>query len=148
MQQDRRWGKCRGGGCNCLLQLAVDKITNQEADYAHHSTITFPPPQFQTFPPPYQGHKLNLSNYMSLIELPVHIFGNILTGMYLQIVSYKFRNYFEDVQPMIFVALRYMYAFISMTSLFAHIVAQPTKWRFSPKNLNQLVIFVIGLAFT
>ena len=36
----------------------------------------------------------------------------------------------------------------SMTSLFAHKVAQPTKWRFLPKNLNQLVIFVIGLAFT
>ena len=37
---------------------------------------------------------------------------------------------------------------ISMTSLFAHKVAQPTKWRFLLKNLNQLVIFVIGLAFT
>ena len=36
----------------------------------------------------------------------------------------------------------------SMTSLFAHKVAQPTKWRFLPKNLSQLVIFVIGLAFT
>ena len=36
----------------------------------------------------------------------------------------------------------------SMTSLFAHTVAQPTKWRFLPKNLSQLVIFVIGLAFT
>ena len=36
----------------------------------------------------------------------------------------------------------------SMTSLFAHKVAQPTKWRFLPKNLNQLVIFVIGLVFT
>ena len=35
-----------------------------------------------------------------------------------------------------------------MTSLFAHKVAQPTKWRFLPKNLSQLVIFVIGLAFT
>ena len=32
-----------------------------------------------------------------------------------------------------------------MTSLLAHTVAQPTKWRFLPKNLNQLVIFVIGL---
>ena len=32
----------------------------------------------------------------------------------------------------------------SMTSLFAHKVAQPTK----PKNLSQLVIFVIGLVFT
>jgi hypothetical protein len=30
----------------------------------------------------------------------------------------------------------------------AHTVAQPTKWRFLPKNLNRLVIFVIGLAFT
>ena len=38
-------------------------------------------------------------------------------------------------------------AHISMTSLFAHKVAQPTKWRFLPKNLSQLVIFVIGLAF-
>ena len=36
---------------------------------------------------------------------------------------------------------------ISMTSLFAHKVAQPTKWRFLPKNLSQLFIFVIGLAF-
>ena len=36
----------------------------------------------------------------------------------------------------------------SMTSLFAHKVAQPTKLRFLPKNLSQLVIFVIGLAFT
>jgi hypothetical protein len=36
----------------------------------------------------------------------------------------------------------------TMTSLLAHTVAQPTKWRFLPKNLNQLVIFVIGLAFT
>ena len=32
-----------------------------------------------------------------------------------------------------------------MTSLLAHTVAQPIKWRFLPKNLNQLVIFVIGL---
>ena len=37
---------------------------------------------------------------------------------------------------------------VSMTSLLAHTVAQPTKWRFLHKNLNQLVIFVIGLAFT
>ena len=36
----------------------------------------------------------------------------------------------------------------SMTSLFAHKVAKPTNWRFLPKNLSQLVIFVIGLAFT
>ena len=36
----------------------------------------------------------------------------------------------------------------SMTSLFAHKVAQPTKWRFLPKNLSQLVIFVIEIAFT
>ena len=36
----------------------------------------------------------------------------------------------------------------SMTSLLPHTVAQPTKWRFLPKNLSQLVIFVIGLAFT
>ena len=37
---------------------------------------------------------------------------------------------------------------ISMTSLLAHTVAQPTKWGFLPKNLNQLVIFVIELEFT
>ena len=37
---------------------------------------------------------------------------------------------------------------ISMTSLLQHTVAQPTKWRFSPKNLSQLVIFVIRLACT
>ena len=36
----------------------------------------------------------------------------------------------------------------SMTSLLLHTVAQPTKWRFLPKNLSQLVIFVIELAFT
>ena len=36
----------------------------------------------------------------------------------------------------------------SMTSLFAQKVAQLIKWRFMPKNLSQLVIFVIGLAFT
>ena len=33
--------------------------------------------------------------------------------------------------------------YISMTSLFAHNVAQPTKWRFLSNNLSQLVIFVI-----
>ena len=38
--------------------------------------------------------------------------------------------------------------YISMTSLLAHTVAQPTKWRCLPKNLNQLVIFVIELEFT
>ena len=38
--------------------------------------------------------------------------------------------------------------YFSMTSLFAHKVAQLTKWRFLSKNLNQLVIYVIGLAFT
>ena len=37
---------------------------------------------------------------------------------------------------------------VSMTSLLPHTVAQPTKWRFLPKNLSQLVIFVIELAFT
>ena len=36
----------------------------------------------------------------------------------------------------------------SMTSLLVHTVAQPTKPRFLPKNLSQLVIFVIELAFT
>ena len=36
----------------------------------------------------------------------------------------------------------------SMTSLLPHTVAQPIKWRFLPKNLSQLVIFVIELAFT
>ena len=35
-----------------------------------------------------------------------------------------------------------------MTSLLLHTVAQPTKWRFLPKNSSQLVIFVIWLAFT
>ena len=40
------------------------------------------------------------------------------------------------------------YTYLSMTSLLAHIVAQPTKWRFLPKNLSQLVIFVIGLVYT
>ena len=40
------------------------------------------------------------------------------------------------------------YIKVSMTSLFAHKVAQLTKWRFLPKNLKQLVIFVIRLAFT
>jgi hypothetical protein len=36
----------------------------------------------------------------------------------------------------------------SMTSLLAHTVAQRTKWRFMSINLNQLVIFVIGIVFT
>ena len=40
------------------------------------------------------------------------------------------------------------HTYLSMTSLFAHPVAQPTKWRFLTKNLSYLVIFVIGLAFT
>ena len=35
-----------------------------------------------------------------------------------------------------------------MTSLLVHTVAQGTKWRSLPKNLNQLIIFVIGLSFT
>ena len=38
--------------------------------------------------------------------------------------------------------------YVSMTSLLVHTVAQSIKWRFLPKNLSQLVIFVIGLAFT
>ena len=38
--------------------------------------------------------------------------------------------------------------YVSMTSLLANTVAQPTKWRFLPKNLNELVIFVIELVFT
>ena len=37
---------------------------------------------------------------------------------------------------------------VSMTSLFKHKVALYTKWRFLPKNSSQLVVFVIGLAFT
>ena len=37
---------------------------------------------------------------------------------------------------------------VSMTSLLPHTVAQSTKWRFLLKNLSQLVIFVIELAFT
>ena len=41
-----------------------------------------------------------------------------------------------------------IHTYVSMTSLLLLTVAQPTKWRFLPKNLNQLVIFVIGLAFT
>ena len=36
-----------------------------------------------------------------------------------------------------------LFMFISMTSLLPHKLAQPTKWRFLPKNLSQLVIFVI-----
>ena len=36
----------------------------------------------------------------------------------------------------------------SMTSLLAHTVAQPTKWRFLPKNSNQLFISIFELAFT
>ena len=35
---------------------------------------------------------------------------------------------------------------ISMTSLLAHTVAEPTKRNFLPKNLSQVVIFVIELA--
>ena len=44
--------------------------------------------------------------------------------------------------------LSYIHLCTSMTSLLADTVAQPTKWRFLLKNLNQLVIFVIGLALT
>ena len=40
------------------------------------------------------------------------------------------------------------YTLHSMTSLLLHTVAQPTKWRFLPKNSSQLIIFVIGLVFT
>ena len=36
----------------------------------------------------------------------------------------------------------------SMTSLLPHTVAQPTKWRFLPKNSNQLFISIFELAFT
>ena len=46
------------------------------------------------------------------------------------------------------IAFAWFQSTISMTSLLAHKVAQPTKWRFLPKNLSQLVIFEIGLAFT
>ena len=53
----------------------------------------------------------------------------------------KKRHYFCYAFILIFV-------YTSMTSLLAHTVAQPTKWRFLPKNLSQLVIFVIELAFT
>ena len=41
-----------------------------------------------------------------------------------------------------------IYKKVIMTSLLAHTVAHPTKWRFLPNNLNQLVIFVIELDFT
>ena len=37
---------------------------------------------------------------------------------------------------------------VNMTSLLQHTIAQPTKWRFLPKNLSQLVIFVIEVALT
>ena len=50
--------------------------------------------------------------------------------------------------PLCFTFTKFCILSNSMTSLFAHKVAQPTKWRFLPKNLSQLVIFVIGLAFT
>ena len=36
----------------------------------------------------------------------------------------------------------------SLTSLLAHTLAQPTKWRFMSKNLSHLVICVINLVFT
>ena len=58
------------------------------------------------------------------------------------------QNYFEArKQRNIFLYHTYP-SHSSMTSLFAHKVAQPTKYRFLTKNLSQLVIFVIGLAFT
>ena len=46
---------------------------------------------------------------MSLIELPVHIFRNILTGMYPRLFPINFAIISRMLQPMIFVALRYMY---------------------------------------
>ena len=51
-------------------------------------------------------------------------------------------------KPLSFFLFLYEYINTSITSLFVHKVAQPTKWRFLPKNLSQPVIFVIGLAFT
>ena len=41
-----------------------------------------------------------------------------------------------------------IYTFYGRTSLFVHKVAQPTNYRFFPKNLSQPLIFMIGLAFT
>ena len=63
---------------------------------------------------------------------------NALRGITFFDVFLQVNDFFEDAYHM----------FISMTSLFAHKVAQPTKSRFLPKNLSQLVIFVIGLAIT
>ena len=48
----------------------------------------------------------------------------------------------------VFLGASYTYTRISMTSLLAPTVAQPTKQRFLPKNLSHLVIFVIELANT
>ena len=61
-----------------------------------------------------------------------------------EIVSQK--DLYFKLLPCVILSIVFMYS--SMTSLLAYTVAQPTKWRFLPKNLNQLVIFVIGLAFT
>ena len=44
--------------------------------------------------------------------------------------------------------MRFAHTVGSMTSLLPHTVAHPNKWRFLPKNLSQLVIFEIELAFT
>ena len=44
--------------------------------------------------------------------------------------------------------IRWQIHTFSMTSLLPYTVAEPTKWRILLKNLSQLVIFVIELAFT
>ena len=66
------------------------------------------------------------------------------TNMYPSIRAVLFLTFLDQI----FSPVSTGYILLSMTSLLAHTVAQPTKWRFLPKNLNQLVIFVIGLTFT
>ena len=58
----------------------------------------------------------------------------------------KFESQFEDLD--VHTSVSRICTYSSMTSLFAHKVAQPTKWRFLPKNLSHLAIFVIGIVST
>ena len=61
----------------------------------------------------------------------------VILGVYLGSINWHLRTFVEEI-----------IMWTRITSLLAHTVAQSTKRRFFPKNLSQLVIFVIGLAFT
>ena len=82
--------------------------------------------------------------YCFLISIVVNLKMNMI-GMSTLVAP--FYIIFLDSQTRLENKMR-LFGGISMTSILVHTVAQPTKWRFLSKNFNQLVIFVIGLAFT